>query len=36
MPFLLVFAFGSLVCCWVWGDVSNRTKVVFTLMYVAS
>ena len=36
MIFLMVFALGSLVCCWVWSDVSDRTKWVFSGLYVSS
>jgi hypothetical protein len=36
MIFLTVFALGGLVCCWVWGDASGRTKGALTAVYVAT
>ena len=36
MLLLMVFAAGSLVCCWIWGDVSNRTKWIFSAIYVVT
>jgi hypothetical protein len=36
MVLLAVFALGSLVCCWMWGDVSLRTKDLLTVPCVAS
>jgi hypothetical protein len=33
---LIVFAVGSLVCCWVWGDTSLRTNAILTAVYVGS
>jgi hypothetical protein len=31
-----VFALGCLICCWIWGDLEERTKVIFTFLYLAS
>ncbi len=36
MLMLIVFAVGTLVCCWVWGDQSLRAKGATTALYVAS
>jgi hypothetical protein len=36
MTLLIVFAFGSLVCCWIWGDVSTRTKCALSMLYIPS
>lgn len=36
MIVLIVFALSSLVCCWVWSDVTVRTKCVFSGLYFAS
>lgn len=33
---LMVFALGSLLCCWVWSDVSTRAKGITSALYVAS
>ena len=30
MVLIVVFALGSLVCCWVWGDTSIRTNLALT------
>jgi hypothetical protein len=36
MILLIVFALGSLVCCWVWGDLGTRAKFALSALYVAS
>jgi hypothetical protein len=36
MIFLVVFALAGLVCYWIWGDASGRTKGVLTALYAAS
>ena len=33
---LIVFALGSLVCCWVWGDTSLCTNLALTAAYATS
>jgi hypothetical protein len=32
----MLFALATLICCWWMGDVSIRTKIVFTVLYLAS
>jgi hypothetical protein len=36
MILLCVVAGGSLVACWIWGDLRVRTKCLFTVLYSAS
>lgn len=35
MLILIVFAGGSLVCCWIWGDLGINTKCLLTAIYAA-
>jgi hypothetical protein len=34
--FIAVFSIAVLFCCWVWGDLRLRTKLLFTLLFLAS
>lgn len=36
MIFLVVFALGSLIACWIWSEVNVSTKIILTLLYVSS
>ena len=36
MLLLVVFAAGGLLCFWIWGDASARTKWILTTLYFAS
>jgi hypothetical protein len=34
--FVIVLAFVVLVCCWWMGDMEGRSKLIITLLYLAS
>jgi hypothetical protein len=36
MLFVLILSFATLFCCWLWADVSFRTKCILTTIYAAS
>jgi hypothetical protein len=36
MIYLVVFAVGGLICCWVWGNLSARALCCLSALYGAS
>jgi hypothetical protein len=36
MLLLIIFALGTLICAWIWGDTSFRTNCILTAIFAAS